>query len=540
LTIEPESESLYNAPLTIADYLSQILPRVLSKDTSKMPIWPADVFAISASLLQRTGGYVRAMDHWPPDGRESSWIAEVRNAGKEWRQRWQTGAFHYLDTAWNVLLTKLLQPLDQLCFDSKLLQALVELCAVADEACRQLGVFDVDGSSSEPVTDQELEFEFQADSLLEESSSLCHEIHPSRLRVLPKMHTPQTGLTIRSFSLNLALVTGNEIRPKWQIYPSLFGKSPIEMLFVPWPRRVRPDDIRPAPHLPGEMRNMPPEFDFFEYEPQAPEDPVGYVQDLLARIDAAGIQVNTVLLPELAVSDIEFEALRQFVVKEKNKVLIAGVRTPHADGVRCKNEARFAMPNFGVVSQAKHHRWKLDREQIEQYGLTLLDPDKGWWEHIDLSSREFMFLSLGKGRVISVLVCEDLARPDPVGDLIRAVAPNLVIALLMDGPQLKVRWPARYAASLANDPGSSVLSVTSIGMSSRSKPRDPKTDKSRVVGLWHSADNDFRELELPVGSEALILTLERSYEQEWTADGRNDNSNAGIVRLTKCEPFPGT
>jgi hypothetical protein len=121
--------------------------------------------------------------------------------------------------------------------------------------------------------------------------------------------------------------------------------------------------------------------------------------------------------------------------------------------------------NYDVLTQAKHHRWKLDRSQIEQYELTRLDTCKSWWEHIDLSSREFMFCSLGKGRVISVLVCEDLARPDPVGDLIRAVAPNLVIALLMDGPQLKTRWPARYAASLASDPGSSVLSVTSIGMS---------------------------------------------------------------------------
>ena len=55
----------------------------------------------------------------------------------------------------------------------------------------------------------------------------------------------------------------------------------------------------------------------------------------------------------------------------------------------------------------------------------------------------------------SVLICEDLARQDPAADLIRAVGPNLVIALLMDGPQLNGRWPARYASVLAEDPGSS-------------------------------------------------------------------------------------
>jgi hypothetical protein len=511
----------------------------LSDKTSAMPIWPADVFAIAASLLQRTGAYARAMDHWPPDGQESTWIDEVREAGRQWRQHWKHGSFTYLEKSWNVLLAKRSLELDELSEDTDLLQALIELCAVADETSSHLGIFDKDGSSSEQETEEELEFDLQADSLLEESSSLCYEIHPSRLRVLPKMHTPQTGLTIRSFSLNLALITTGEIRPTWQIYPYLFGKKSIHILFVPWPRRVDADDFRPAPHLPGEMRNMPSEFDFFEYDPVAPEDPVGYVDDLLKRVEGSGISVDAILLPELALSDSEFESLRAMLVEQQSKVLIAGVRTPHSDGLRCKNEARFAIPYFDTVAQAKHHRWKLDRGQIEQYALTQLDPSKIWWEHIDLSSRECMFVSLGKGGVISVLVCEDLARPDPVGDLIRAVAPNLVIALLMDGPQLKSRWPARYAASLANDPGSSVLSVTSIGMSSRSKPKDPKDDKSRVVGLWHSADGDFRELELPPGNDALILTLERAYEKEWTADGRNDNSNAGIMRLTSVKLVQG-
>lgn len=69
-----------------------------------------------------------------------------------------------------------------------------------------------------------------------------------------------------------------------------------------------------------------------------------------------------------------------------------------------------------------------------------------------------------------MLVCEDLARQDPAADLIRAVGPNLLIALLMDGPQLSGRWPARYASVLAEDPGTSVLTLTSLGMAERSRP----------------------------------------------------------------------
>jgi hypothetical protein len=533
ITVHPQ-----NAPLTVSDHLAQILPRTLATKTPDMPLWPADVFAVAASLLQRTGTYAAAMDHWPPDGHEDMWIDEVRNAGKEWRRLWQVAPLGYLQAAWNELLSKRAVPLEEIAQDTKLLQSLIAMCAVADESCSRIGILDEDAATL-LEKDDEAEFVVTAEELLQRNSSLCFEIHPSRLRVLPKMHTPQSGLTIRSFSLNLALVTTSEITPNWVTYPSPFGKKPMQILFVPWPYRVEADDFRPSPRLPGEMRNMPREFDFFEYTPTARGDLIGTVYTLLEQAAVQGVEINAVLLPELAVSDAEFEDLSRLVVEDRKMVLIAGVSTPHQTDARCKNEARLAIPYYDTLAQAKHHRWKLDRNQIEQYDLTALDPERSWWEHIDLSSREFMFVSMGRGRVISVLICEDLARPDPVGDLIRAVGPNLVIALLMDGPQLKGRWPARYAASLASDPGSSVLSVTSIGMSARSKPKGPMPDRRNVVGLWHSADGDFRELELPAGSQALLLTLERTYVKEWTGDGRDDNSSAGIIRLTKCEGFPG-
>jgi hypothetical protein len=42
------------------------------------------------------------------------------------------------------------------------------------------------------------------------------------------------------------------------------------------------------------------------------------------------------------------------------------------------------------------------------------------------------------------LICEDLARPDPVAEIVRTVGPNLVIALLMEempGAPWKVATP---------------------------------------------------------------------------------------------------
>jgi hypothetical protein len=40
----------------------------------------------------------------------------------------------------------------------------------------------------------------------------------------------------------------------------------------------------------------------------------------------------------------------------------------------------------------------------------------------------------------------------------------MVVALLLDGPQLASRWTARYASMLLDDPGSAVLTLTSYGM----------------------------------------------------------------------------
>ena len=98
---------------------------------------------------------------------------------------------------------------------------------------------------------------------------------------------------------------------------------------------------------------------------------------------------------------------------------------------------------------------------------------------------------------MSVLICEDLARPDPVGEVVRAVGPNLIIALLSDGPQLNSRWPSRYAGVLADDPGSSVLTVTSAGMAKLSKSGDPAKDRPDVIAFWRDAKTGSTEIVCP-------------------------------------------
>jgi hypothetical protein len=160
-----------------------------------------------------------------------------------------------------------------------------------------------------------------------------------------------------------------------------------------------------------------------------------------------------------------------------------------------------------------------------------------WWEHIDLQHRSITFLSMMPWLVLSVLICEDLARPDPAGDLIRAIGPNLVIALLMDGPQIRERWSARYATTLADDPGSSVLTLTSAGMSQLSRPLSGSSRSSKVIALWKDAKRSTPvEIELPDGYDGVVLSLTPRWLEEFTADGRSDGGSAGFPVLSGMHP----
>jgi hypothetical protein len=182
--------------------------------------------------------------------------------------------------------------------------------------------------------------------------------------------------------------------------------------------------------------------------------------------------------------------------------------------------------------QYKHHRWRLDDSQISRYGLSAVLPsDKTtWWESIKIPKRRVSFINVGDMMTISHLICEDLARQDPIGDLVRHVGPTLVVTILLDGPQLKNRWSARYASVLADDPGCSVITLTSIGMVKRHSSAFGLM--SRVIALWNeSGGGHSREIELAQGAEAVLLTIMTESDQEKTADGREETVPTTRLKL---------
>lgn len=116
------------------------------------------------------------------------------------------------------------------------------------------------------------------------------------------------------------------------------------------------------------------------------------------------------------------------------------------------------------------------------------------------------------------MICEDLARQEPVAQAVRSTGSNLVVALLLDGPQLSNRWPGKYAAVLSDDPGSSVLTVTPLGMTQRSTGTG--FEPSRVVALWSDQVNRDAELEIAEGGAGLLIETDISYQDMWSIDGR--------------------
>ena len=99
----------------------------------------------------------------------------------------------------------------------------------------------------------------------------------------------------------------------------------------------------------------------------------------------------------------------------------------------------------------------------------------------------------------------------------------------MDASQGIERWSSRYAAALADDPGCSVLTVTSLGMT-QLKPASQRTSNARNIALWKDAKSGRpMPITLDPDAEAVVLKLKLREVEEWTADGRSDGG-------TTCYP----
>ena len=285
---------------------------------------------------------------------------------------------------------------------------------------------------------------------------------------------------------------------------------------------------------------MPKEFGFFTFrQSELPDKFSEHVLKLMDEAEREVGKIRLVVLPELALAEADAEKLAAMLAP-KGANLVCGVGKAAKDGTSGANFVYYSLISKQPAIQHKHHRWKLDEAQIRQYSAgSQLHVSGQYWEFIGLSKRTLSFVQLQPWLNTCVLICEDLARPDPVGDIVRAVGPNLTIALLLDGPQLKDRWSARHATILAEDPGSSVLTVTSLGMSELSKPL-AGPDRSRVIALWKETESGGgQEIELPRDKNCVVLSLSMKETKDWAADGRSRISAAPVLTGVQFYRLPG-
>lgn len=388
------------------------------------------------------------------------------------------------------------------------------------------------------------------------------------VNVLPKVRTASVGCTLRSLSHHLALLpaagivkgrwTPNYVRPR-----PAGGSMPggvMNLVLVPLPYSLGARSFTQAliEDVSGGGGDDVPRFGYFDVE----QDWIDGDEDRLIRfldavIDSALAQSQAIhgfVFPELALDYPTFQLARDHIRGRLPaiEIFVAGVSS-NMEGERGNFVAASIYPGdpgsnpeeFRETVREKHHRWKLDQSQLTAYGLLgTLSPELSWWENIALQSRQVDFTVIRRDSVLAAMICEDLARVDPCQQLIRAVGPNLVVALLMDAPQVASRWPARYATVLAEDPGCAVLTLTSRGLMTLQHRLGTHRSNGddRVVAMWRD-DGASRPIELkcPYDAQAVLLTIVEQPVKDVALDGRQDRTAmawryVGSVPLRLSDP----
>jgi hypothetical protein len=416
--------------------------------------------------------------------------------------------------------------IEDLLKDSEYLNLLFELYIASDEcACRiQNKIYS---ESSDLISRYVETLITREDRTIISSLSQCKR---SNGVIQFKTNTPQAGISLNSLSHDLAYIKpGVEVAALVGNSIELAEPSQYNVLVLPWPLEVKAEFFKQdnKPTL-----QMDEEFGFFAYENH---HRITH-QMIVYAIESSQRLLDLVVLPECAVnSNNKVELLNGLsdYFSEKNivpPVIIFGifgdgnsVETYVENSLELLYWNRFVNQYVGE-NQKKHHRWALDATQLKNYGLgDVLSLSKvKWWESCSIGARKL--ISYRDGHVhICPLICEDLARQDPIAPVVRALGPDLVVALLLDGPQIEKRWSGRYSSALVDEPGCSVLSVSPYGMTQRSTNGTAFKPSSNVA-LWRDTQT-VAELTLDSGKIGILLNLKFEEQRQWSADGRGQNKN---------------
>jgi len=554
-----ELESIHMA--TLNDIKRQILPHGTTSSGGAVswdscPEWPPDLFAFVGTLVERCSCYV---DTFFFDKANSSLFKRAGDWGLLWAENLEVPP--EIQAEWQSLMTEYgdmrigvaeIPPPTQSSFQNTIMSLMI----AADEACRNLGFMNWDSSAAAGKNSFNWVYLAEFEKYLKSAPattrylkhlpySLCVLVDPADVTVQPKGVAPIAGCSLSRFCNHLSLISSpHGAQTIW--YPSamwrergeLPGKA-INLLLIPFPYHLDCESFSSVSDVPGPSGPYCGTFrttSDWLYEKRSPArrasrnrikpiDLANFIVELVEKARSEVGRVHAVILPECALDEkLASSVVLQLHQRLKLALFITGF------------EDRTGVPTNGVylwlmsdrfdrqykLVQGKHHPWYADESQVRRYNLGASLPlsTKHWWESLTLGPRKVHFVGIDHNVCMSVLICEDLARIEPAQQTLRAIGPNLVVALLMDGSQLKERWSARYATVLADEPGSSVLTLTCVGLIKRSLSPDDRGDYA--IGLWKEFGGSIQELRLPRSAHALVLSLSMVQEAGHTPDGRED------------------
>lgn len=542
------------------------------------PAMPTDVFAAAAHLIHLSGllnyfdpdpDYTRPADPVGPAKLHFCLSMEERTKcvteGERWSRRASVPIF--VNLLWDKIVRSRREKIrassyemyeDALGSVPKWWKPVLMLAVTADEACVGIGSPPTKEHSDRWLVDyfhQVYLNPFRIENLLganrfraDRQRSSFGELASSDVAcVQPKNRVSQVGCTLRNLTKNVAyLGHAGSVRCHWQ-QPKIATHSSddetLNVLICALPLELDSDNFQPiATALPDIKRR--PNWGSFRVEQSWLRRQEELIDSVISSVQSAknklpeGEVINAIVFPEYSLTEEIFSVLCKSIksIEPQLEFAICGSST------NCESEeANFVLTAFWytdesvevgesaqnkylLTSRRKHHRWRLDNSQIDTYDLVGLRPVAAWWEKHDIAQREIHFFQYRGSSVFTSMICEDLARSDPCHDILRSVAPNLLFAILMDGPQLKVRWPARYASTLADDPGTAVLTVTSLGLIKRSNKTMSLIQHDfiprQTIGLWKDERGEQRELDLQEGKTVMVLRLTSSKIADQTLDGR--------------------
>lgn len=431
------------------------------------------------------------------------------------------------------------------------------LLVIADEACSGLGYEGTEDDATHPIealirarwSTREARTEIVAGSrhyrVAEAPMTFAIRADPTVARVLPKSRTPSVGCTMRALTHNLALAPPTGVVDLlWhrQAGVAQRDREPMNILMAPLPFRISArnfvagaaaspeEDGRAARWFHLEQSWLRPPKPSASRTKPVTDPVVAFLWDLIVEARRDVRRVDGLLLPELALDWRTHAALVSHALEHSSPdshlgFIVSGSSSDCAG--RAGNfvlVTTFSVENGELTAttsaRAKHHRWRLTGQQIEDYALSdALDPNTVWWEGMALPERQIGLTVFRQSAIFSAMICEDLARSEPCHEPLRSVGPNLVFVLLMDGPQLPHRWSARYSTILADDPGSSVLTLTSLGLIARCNAAGRHTP-NHDIGLWKDDTGRTVSLACPPGIQGVVVTLSGHAATDRTLDWR--------------------